>query len=57
MADIYPRHGPTMEWDVAAGHAVLEAAGGRMSTVEGQPFTYGKASDGFRNGWFVARGA
>jgi 3'(2'), 5'-bisphosphate nucleotidase len=57
MADIYPRHGPTMEWDVAAGHAVLEAAGGRMTTVEGQPFTYGKASEGFRNGWFVARGA
>lgn len=57
QADIYPRHGPTMEWDVAAGHAVLEAAGGRMTTVEGQPFRYGKASDGFRNGWFVARGA
>jgi 3'(2'), 5'-bisphosphate nucleotidase len=55
-ADIYPRHGPTMEWDVAAGHAVLEAAGGRMTTLEGQPFTYGKAGDGFRNGWFVARG-
>ena len=55
-ADIYPRHGPTMEWDVAAGHAVLEAAGGRMATVEGQPFAYGKAADGFRNGWFVARG-
>ncbi|MFL5296772.1 MAG: 3'(2'),5'-bisphosphate nucleotidase CysQ [Phenylobacterium sp.] len=57
MADIYPRHGPTMEWDVAAGHAVLEAAGGRMTTPEGRPFTYGKASEGFRNGWFVARGA
>jgi 3'(2'), 5'-bisphosphate nucleotidase len=57
MADIYPRHGPTMEWDVAAGHAVLEAAGGRMTTPEGLPFDYGKASEGFRNGWFVARGA
>jgi 3'(2'), 5'-bisphosphate nucleotidase len=57
MADIYPRHGPTMEWDVAAGHAVLEAAGGTMLTPEGQPFAYGKAGDGFRNGWFVARGA
>jgi len=55
-ADIYPRHGPTMEWDVAAGHAVLEAAGGRMATAEGEPFTYGKAEAGFRNGWFVARG-
>ncbi|MDE2486094.1 MAG: 3'(2'),5'-bisphosphate nucleotidase CysQ [Alphaproteobacteria bacterium] len=56
-ADIYPRHGPTMEWDIAAGQAVLEAAGGRLTTTEGQPFVYGKAQDGFRNGWFVARGA
>ena len=56
-ADIYPRHGPTMEWDTAAGHAVLEAAGGRLTTPEGQPFVYGKAQEGFRNGWFVARGA
>jgi len=56
-ADIYPRHGPTMEWDTAAGHAVLEAAGGRFTTPEGQPFLYGKAQEGFRNGWFVARGA
>ncbi|HEV7386233.1 MAG TPA: 3'(2'),5'-bisphosphate nucleotidase CysQ [Phenylobacterium sp.] len=57
MADIYPRHGPTMEWDTAAGHAVLQAAGGRLTTPEGQPFVYGKAHEGFRNGWFVARGA
>jgi 3'(2'), 5'-bisphosphate nucleotidase len=56
-ADLYPRHGPTMEWDTAAGHAVLLAAGGRLATPEGQPFLYGKARDGFRNGWFVARGA
>jgi 3'(2'), 5'-bisphosphate nucleotidase len=55
-ADIYPRHGPTMEWDIAAAHAVLEAAGGTVLTPEGQPFQYGKASEGFRNGWFVARG-
>lgn len=55
-ADIYPRHGPTMEWDIAAGHAVLEAAGGRLTTLEGEPFVYGKAKDGFRNGFFVARG-
>jgi 3'(2'), 5'-bisphosphate nucleotidase len=54
-ADIYPRHGPTMEWDIAAGHAVLEAAGGRVLTPEGEPFVYGKAQDGFKNGWFVAR--
>jgi 3'(2'), 5'-bisphosphate nucleotidase len=55
-ADIYPRHGPTMEWDICAGHAVLVAAGGRLATPEGEPFVYGKAKDGFRNGWFVARG-
>ena len=55
-ADIYPRHGPTMEWDTAAGHAVLIAAGGQVTTPDGQPFVYGKASEGFRNGWFVARG-
>ena len=55
-ADIYPRHGPTMEWDIAAGHAVLEAAGGALLTPEGEPFAYGKAAEGFRNGWFVARG-
>lgn len=55
-ADIYPRHGPTMEWDIAAGHAVLEAAGGTVLTPEGEPFAYGKAREGFRNGWFVARG-
>ncbi len=56
-ADIYPRHGPTMEWDIAAAHAVLLAAGGRLTTPEGGPFLYGKAAAGFRNGWFVARGA
>jgi 3'(2'), 5'-bisphosphate nucleotidase len=55
-ADLYPRHGPTMEWDIAAGHAVLIAAGGRLTTPEGEPFLYGKSAEGFRNGWFVARG-
>jgi 3'(2'), 5'-bisphosphate nucleotidase len=56
-ADIYPRHGTTMEWDIAAGHAVLEAAGGRLASPQGEAFAYGKASEGFKNGWFVARGA
>ncbi len=55
-ADLYPRHGPTMEWDIAAGHAVLAAAGGRIDSADGAPFGYGKADRGFRNGWFVARG-
>lgn len=57
LADVYPRHGPTMEWDIAAGHAVLLAAGGRLSAPDGEAFVYGKAQAGFRNGWFVARGA
>jgi 3'(2'), 5'-bisphosphate nucleotidase len=55
-ADIYPRHGTTMEWDIAAAHAVLEAAGGTLKTPDGGPFLYGKADQGFKNGWFVARG-
>ena len=55
-ADIYPRHGPTSEWDTAAGHAVLVAAGGTFTQPDGAPFLYGKADQGFRNGWFVARG-
>jgi 3'(2'), 5'-bisphosphate nucleotidase len=55
-ADIYPRHGTTMEWDIAAGHAVLAAAGGRVTMLDGAPFLYGKADEGFKNGWFVARG-
>ena len=56
-ADIYPRRGPTMEWDIAAAHAVLAAAGGRLTGPDGALFLYGKAADGFRNGPFVARGA
>ena len=55
-ADIYPRHGPTMEWDIAAGHALLEAAGGSLTNYDGSPVRYGKADAGFLNGWFVARG-
>ena len=53
-ADIYPRFGRTMEWDTAAGHAVLSAAGGRVETVDGEPLTYGKP--GFENPEFVAYG-
>jgi 3'(2'), 5'-bisphosphate nucleotidase len=56
-ADIYPRRGPTMEWDIAAAHAVLAAAGGRLAGSDGAPFLYGKADDGFRNGPFLAQGA
>ncbi len=53
--DIYPRFGNTMEWDTAAGHAVLEAAGGRIETLAGKPLLYGKP--GLRNPDFIAWGA
>jgi len=55
-ADIYPRLGRTMEWDVAAGHAVLAAAGGSITTIDGRPFIYGKVEEKFANPFFVARG-
>ncbi len=55
-ADVYPRFGPTMEWDTAAGHAVVTAAGGRVVTPEGEPFLYGKTGSGYRNGSFVVWG-
>lgn len=51
-ADVYPRFGPTMEWDTAAGDAILRAAGGIVSTPDGEDFVYGK--DGYRNGAFIA---
>jgi 3'(2'), 5'-bisphosphate nucleotidase len=62
-ADLYPRFGRTMEWDTAAGHAVLLAAGGTVetatggdvATTPGQPLTYGKP--GFENPFFIACGA
>lgn len=53
-ADLYPRFGPTMEWDTAAGHAIVVAAGGRVQQPDGRTFVYGKPD--FRNGPFVAWG-
>jgi len=53
-ADIYPRFGRTMEWDTAAGHAILNAAGGHVETVDGKEFLYGK--DNFENPHFIAFG-
>ncbi len=53
-ADLYPRLGTTMEWDIAAGHAVLRAAGGTVTTVGGDEFLYGKPA--YRNPHFVASG-
>jgi 3'(2'),5'-bisphosphate nucleotidase len=51
-ADVYPRLGPTMEWDTAAGHAVLAAAGGTVINLDSTPFRYGKPE--FRNPSFIA---
>ena len=51
-ADLYPRFGPTMEWDTAAGHAILAAAGGIVEQISGLPLNYGKP--GYRNPFFVA---
>jgi 3'(2'), 5'-bisphosphate nucleotidase len=54
-ADLYPRFGPTMEWDTAAAQAVLEAAGGQVLVLETmQPLTYGKPD--WRNPHFLATG-
>lgn len=53
-ADIYPRLGPTSEWDTAAAHAVLNAAGGSITTVDGEPLRYNQ-KDSFLNPYFIAR--
>ena len=55
-ADVYPRLSPTCEWDVAAGHAVLAAAGGVVTTPEGAPLSYGRIAENFRVPAFVAWG-
>lgn len=55
-ADVYPRLSPTCEWDVAAGHAVLAAAGGVVTTPEGAPLRYGRIAENFRVPAFVAWG-
>jgi 3'(2'), 5'-bisphosphate nucleotidase len=54
-ADLYPRLGTTMEWDTAAGHAVLLAAGGAVVAADGGALLYGKP--GFSNPWFIATGS
>src|SRR6185436_20177523 len=45
-ADLYPRMGTTMQWDTAAGDAVLRAAGGKVLTLDGAPLPYGPSSEG-----------
>lgn len=53
-ADLYPRFGRTMEWDTAAGQAIVEAAGGCMQTLNGEAFTYGKPR--YENAGFIVKG-
>tara|TARA_Y100001970_G_C14258525_1_gene877524 strand:+ start:9284 stop:10066 length:783 start_codon:yes stop_codon:yes gene_type:complete len=55
QADIYPRYGPTSEWDTAAGHAILLGAGGNVRQTDGTELPYGKT--GWRNPEFIARGS
>ena len=59
-ADLYPRLAPTSQWDTAAGHAVLTAAGGRVLDLDGNDLGYGPRTDAgphpFLNPWFVATG-
>jgi 3'(2'),5'-bisphosphate nucleotidase len=60
-ADVYPRYGPTSEWDTAAGQAILEAAGGRVMALDAEgcetgPLTCGHAERNFVNPHFIAWG-
>lgn len=57
LVDLYPRLGTVMEWDCAAGHAVVAAAGGRITRPDGSPLTYGHANAGFKVHGFMAWGA
>jgi 3'(2'), 5'-bisphosphate nucleotidase len=54
-ADLYPRLGPTSEWDTAAAQAILESAGGRMIDLDGRPLRY-NSKDDLRNPHFLAFG-
>lgn len=57
QADVYARFGPTSEWDTAAGQAILTAAGGRVTTADGETLRYGKAKARYTNPDFIAWGA
>ena len=56
-ADFYPRIGPTSQWDTAAGHAVLRAAGGEVLMLDGRPLAYGPGANAYRNPDYVAWGS
>jgi 3'(2'), 5'-bisphosphate nucleotidase len=55
VADVYPRLGPTSEWDTAAAHAVVLGAGGKVTDAAGEPLRYNKPS--ILNPWFLVCGS
>ena len=55
-ADVYPRLATTCDWDVAAGHALVVAAGGIVTTPQGSALPYGRAAERFRVPAFIAWG-
>lgn len=55
-ADLYPRLGPISQWDIAAGHALLVAAGGKVVAPDGKPLRYGDRDGSFLMQGFIARG-
>ena len=56
VADVYPRLAPTSEWDVAAGHAVVTAAGGKLTDASGAPLRFGEGQSRFIVPGFIAWG-
>tara|TARA_B100000686_G_scaffold354495_1_gene465079 strand:+ start:7666 stop:8439 length:774 start_codon:yes stop_codon:yes gene_type:complete len=54
-ADIYPRLAPTCEWDIAAGHAIVRAAGGQVRELDGGEMSYGKTDVNFLNPSFIVQ--
>lgn len=57
LVDFYPRLSPVMEWDSAAGHALVNAAGGQVRKPDGAPLTYGHPENRFLVNGFIAEGA
>jgi 3'(2'), 5'-bisphosphate nucleotidase len=55
--DVFIRAGRVWDWDIAAGQALIEAAGGRIVDLDGQPLLYGQAQEGYRHPPFIARGS
>ena len=54
IADVYPRFAPTMEWDIAAGHAIVNASGGRVVLAEDEKTELKYNKENLLNPWFIA---